>query len=193
MRRHPSQLRVLQYIIMPDHLHLLLRVMEYLDDPLGVHISKLKIKSLQMARASGIYAQSIFEKNFHDRFLRKDHSLDVIFRYIRQNPYRLLVRRLYPDYWMYAAANGGVLVSPFISGKEKEIRDNAEAEGSKIILISNEAFGERYKPGGKNFQMCEEGRMLIVSPRQTLPGSRNTYLLLNSLAEWLAYGIAPTH
>lgn len=236
-----ERLRLLQYIIMPDHVHMLLRVMKYLDEPLGIHISRMKIRSLQMARERGIYSQSIFENNFHDRFLRKDHSLDLVFQYIRQNPYRLLVRRYYPEYfrrvnnlfvyrqqawqaygnmhllanpfkeavichradagsdkekllemcWMYAAGNGGVLVSPFISAKEKAIRDKADAIGSKIILISNEAFGEIYKPGGRNFQLCEEGRLLVIAPEKTLPASRSSFLLMNALAEWISAGMDP--
>ncbi len=88
--------------------------------------------------------------------------------------------------WMYTASNGGVLVSAFISGKEKEIREKVEEAGGRIILISNEAFGERYKPGGRNFQLCEEGRMLIIAPMTSLAGCRQTYLLMNSLAEWIS-------
>ena len=221
---------------MPDHVHFLLRVVGYLDAPLGIHISKLKIKSLQMARDSGIFDQSIFESNFHDRFLRKDHSLDTIFQYIRQNPYRLLIRRFYPDYfrrinnlflfnniiwqaygnmhllsnpfkeavvchradagtpkeemlrinWIHTASNGGVLVSPFISEKEKGIRDQADAINGKIILITNESFGNIYKPSGRNFQLCEEGRLLIIAPQGSgLPANRKTFLLMNMLAEWI--------
>ena len=236
-----SRLKMLQYVIMPDHVHLLLRVMEYLDDPLGVHISKMRIRSLQMARDRGICTQSIFERNFHDRFLRRDHSLDVIFQYIRQNPYRLLVRRYFPDSfrrvnnlfvfkdqcwqaygnmqlldnpfkeavichradagsarertletgWMYAAANGGVLVSPFISDKEKDIRNKAEALGGKTVLITNEAFPDRYKPSGRNFRMCGEGRLLVIAPVRTLPPGRSTFLIMNALAKWICAWMAP--
>lgn len=88
-----------QYVIMPDHIHLLLHVTEYLDKPLGVYISKFKIKILQLARFRGVWNDSVFSPDFHDRFLRPFHSLNVIYEYIRQNPYRLLIRKLYPDYF----------------------------------------------------------------------------------------------
>lgn len=46
------------------------------------------------------------------------------------------VRKQNRDLWLYTAANGGVLVSPFISPAEKGIRAAAEAAGGRIILIS---------------------------------------------------------
>lgn len=227
-----------QYVIMPDHIHLLLHVTEYLDKPIGVYISKFKIRILQMARDRGIWTESVFSPDFHDRFLRPFHSLDVIYEYIRQNPYRLLIRKAYPDFfrrvnnifyyenmqwqaygnlqllanpfkdavvchradagtlkeerliknWMHTASNGGVLVSPFIAHKEKEIRDKAEEKNGKIILISNIAFGERYKPAAHDFQQCESGSLLIIAPVKDLPESRRTFLFLNKLAEDISFG-----
>ena len=54
-------------------------------------------------------------------------------------------------HWLYTAANGGVLASPFISQAEKEIRREAESVDGKIILLTNEAFPERYKPAAHDF------------------------------------------
>ena len=77
-----SSLKMLQYVIMPDHVHMLVRVLEYLDRPIGVYIGKLKVKALQTARFRNVYDGSIFESDFHDRFLRPFHSLDNIYQYI---------------------------------------------------------------------------------------------------------------
>lgn len=234
-----ASLRMLQYVIMPDHVHMLIRVLEYLDRPIGVYIGKLKVRALQTARFRNVYDTSLFEADFHDRFLRPFHSLDIIYQYIRQNPYRLLVRKCFPHYfrmvsrlfsyrgiqwhaygnlqlyynpfkdavvchrrdagfksvekahhdsWMHTASNGGVLISAFISPKEKDIRREAEEIGGKIILISNEAFHERYKPSGKNFDLCEQGRLMILAPDRDLPDCRQTFLLLNEVAESIASG-----
>lgn len=227
-----------QYIIMPDHIHLLLHVTEYLDKPIGIYISRFKIKILQMARNRGLWNDSVFNPDFHDRFLRPYHSLNVIYEYIRQNPYRLLIRKFYPDYfrrlnnifyykdiqweaygnlqllanpfkdavvchradagtlkeerliknWMHLAVNGGVLISPFIAKKEKEIREKAEAKNGKIILISNEAFGDRFKPAAHDFHQCESGSLLIIAPAIGMPDCRRTFLFLNKLAEDIAFG-----
>lgn len=90
------------------------------------------------------------------------------------------------EQWLYTAANGGVLVSPFISPAEKEIRKEAEEAGGRFILIINEPMGERYKPAGREFELCEAGRLLIVSAN--LPGelSRKNCLTMNELAEGFA-------
>lgn len=89
--------------------------------------------------------------------------------------------------WLYTAANGGVLISPFISPAEKAVRLEAEEVGGRFILIVNESIDARYKPSGHDFELCEAGRMLIVSAN--LPGdlSRQTCLSMNTLAENLAY------
>lgn len=229
-------IEVYQYVIMPDHIHLLLHVKKYLDMALGIYISQFKIKILQMARNRGVWNDSVFSPDYHDRFLRPYHSLDIIYNYIRENPYRLLVRRNYPSYfcqvnnifyygnigwqaygnmqlldnpfldavvchrcnagtqteidfasnWLHYAENGGVLISPFIARKEKEIRNQAEAVGGKIILIKNEPFGEKYKPAGHDFHQCVAGKLLIIAPAVSLPDSWQTFHFLNELAEKMA-------
>lgn len=65
--------------------------------------------------------------------------------------------------WVSAAEKGTILVSPFISSAEKDIRSEVEALGAKIILIVFEAFPERYKPAARDFALCAEGRLLIIS------------------------------
>lgn len=89
-------------------------------------------------------------------------------------------------HWLYAAANGSVLVSPFISKDEKTIKSEAEMLKGKFILITPEKFPDRYKPTGHNFQLCEQGRLLIIS----YPSLDSTTLLsrkhcidMNHLAE----------
>ncbi len=84
--------------------------------------------------------------------------------------------------WLYIAANGGILVSPFISKREKEIRMEAEAVGGRFILIMNAPVGEREKPCGKEFALCAEGRLLIIAPQTPLDFSRSACLQMNKLA-----------
>lgn len=104
---------------------------------------------------------------------------------------QVLVHRHYSDeenhrlksQWLYTAANGGVLVSPFISPAEKAIRTEAEALGARFILIINEQMDARYKPSGSDFNLCETGRMLIISADLPTPLSRQSCLAMNSLAE----------
>lgn len=227
-------LKVLQYCIMPDHVHLLLFVMAPIKLHLGNYIGKLKVAVHQEYRKTTILENSIFEDDFYDCILYPTRSLDTIYSYIRDNPRRLAERRAHPDFfrrvkglriggrecqaygnlqllecpfkdqvvvhradsdgerernrcrWLYTAANGGVLVSPFISPDEKVVREEAEALGGRFILLTHEPFGERYKPCARDFALCEAGRLLIISA--SLPGelSRQTCLTLNALARTVA-------
>ncbi len=43
--------------------------------------------------------ESVFTPDFDDRILYRSRSLDTIFRYIRENPYRLAARRDRPDFF----------------------------------------------------------------------------------------------
>ncbi len=231
-------LQIYQYVIMPDHIHLLLRVNRYLDRHVGIYISKFKIKILQMAREKGIWNDSVFDRDYHDRFLLPEHSLNQVYEYIQQNPYRLMVRRFYPEHfrrvnnlfiyqnmqwqaygnmnllsnpfksavvchradagtekeltlrqnWLHIVGNGGVLISPFVARKEKGIRAEAEGNNGKVILITNKAFSERYKPAAHDFHQCELGNLLIIAPPIDLPDCKDTFTFLNKLADDIATG-----
>lgn len=85
--------------------------------------------------------------------------------------------------WLYNAANRGVLVSPFISPAEKAIRDEADDLDGRFILITSEKPGERYKPSGRNFALCEAGRLLLIFyPTDESTLSRKTCRQMNALA-----------
>ena len=68
-------------------------------------------------------------------------------------------------------AQGAVLVSPAISPGEKDIIDRAYETGVPVILISNNGFDAMAKPGGKLFDACAAGKVLLVSPFE----HRNNY------------------
>lgn len=203
-----------QYCVMPDHLHILLRILERSEMHLGYYITKLKRKIREeYSRLMGrdLTSEDIFKPNYCDKPLTRRRSLDALFKYIRFNPHRLAMRLQYPqffqrirklkigeqeyeaygnlfhfrnpdksavkisrrftleekaqkkNYWLEEAAAGTVLVSPFISKEEKAIRDEAEKLGASIILITHEAFPDRFKPAAHDFALCSSGRLLIIS------------------------------
>lgn len=217
--------RILQYALMPDHLHLLLFVERQTQNTLAQIMAIFKVA---VNRAAGI--DGVFARGFNDQILKPSRSLDTLFRYLRENPRRLAVQKACPEFfrrvnsmriggadcqaygnlqllenpfreqvvvhradstatrrsnrdlWLHTASNGGVLVSPFISPAEKAIRAEAEEAGGRIILIIHEPMGERYKPAGRDFELCERGRLLIVSARRSGALTRETCLAMNSLA-----------
>lgn len=216
---------------MPDHVHLLLFVVSPIDLPVGSYIGKLKNSILQEYRLISESETLIFENDFYDCILHRGRSLDTLYKYIRDNPRRLAVRRAHPEFfrrvnelkiggqtyqaygnfqlldnpfkeqvivhradtpetrrhnrelWLYTAANGGVLVSPFISPYEKAIRAEAEEVGGCIILIINHSLDPRYKPIGHDFDLCKSGRLLIISANLEGDLCRSACLTMNSLAE----------
>lgn len=235
-------IKKLQYVIMPDHLHLLLQIMEPMEHALGKYLSDFKKYVWERGRKRELISQAttcIFESGFNDQFLRRDRNLNTLFSYIRTNPYNLWIRRVRPDFfqkiqhiricgvecslygnlsllsnpfissvvvhrsddektlkqkkelWRYRVVNGGVLASAFISPQEKNIFKGAAAYGGRIILITHIPLEEREKPTGQLFHLCENGQLLIISPKipegkgEAHP-SRGECLFMNAFAEKLS-------
>lgn len=88
------KIKILQYAIMPDHLHILLFVESKTEEPLGRIIAKFKVA---VNKASGV--DGVFSKGFNDQILKGTRSLDVLYRYIRENVRRLAVRRTHPEFF----------------------------------------------------------------------------------------------
>lgn len=64
---------------------------------------------------------------------------------------------------MEAAREGAVVVSAFISPREREIMKELMVEQLPFIQVMDNGFSERYKPGGKAFYACAESRLVQVS------------------------------
>ncbi len=69
----------------------------------------------------------------------------------------------YKRLWFRTILNDGILISPFIHAEEKKVRDWAMDNGGVLIYITYMPFPERYKPSGKLFEICSEGRLLLIS------------------------------
>lgn len=229
-------LQVYQYMVMPDHVHILFRVKARITTHPGHYIKSLKDTiNRKWCLFKGMEDEGpvVFMENYTDRIIYSDRSLDLIFRYIRENPHRLAMRMMYPEFfrrvrrllvgdrvceaygnlflmrnpfkdcvvvhradskddferkcgsWMDMVEDGGVLVSPFIAEREKTVRKKAEEVGGKLIVIVNEAFGERFKPSAHDFRLCEEGRLLLISTgsNRAQELDRKACLRMNGMAQ----------
>ena len=91
-----------------------------------------------------------------------------------------------------AASHGAVLVSPCISQGEKEIARRAFRAGCRVITLSNKGFSPLYKPGGRLFDQCADGRLLMLAPAgwPYLPGEKKITRMdacaLNRIAQLVA-------
>ena len=63
-----------------------------------------------------------------------------------------------------AGQRGAVFVSPIISQGEKDIINAIYMAGFPVIYLRENGFGEKEKPGGKRFDACARGQMLILAP-----------------------------
>lgn len=74
-----------------------------------------------------------------------------------------------------AAKNGAVLCSPCISDGEKAIAYAAVDAGYPLIILRNEPFPPRFKPSGRFFDACAEGRLLMLYPLGLTPLAPDRY------------------
>jgi hypothetical protein len=85
-----------------------------------------------------------------------------------------------------AGKRGAVFVSPTISQGEKDIMNAIYKEGFPVIHLRENGFGEKEKPGGKRFDACARGQMLILAPwehhNEQTTIRRNQCLALNEMA-----------
>lgn len=93
---------------------------------------------------------------------------------------------------MRAAAKGAVLLSPCISHGEREIALRAFEAGHRVITLQNKGFSPLYKPGGKLFETCAAGNLLMLAPIgwPYVPGekamTRHEAQVLNRIAQLIA-------
>ena len=95
--------------------------------------------------------------------------------------------RDYMNGCVVAARQGTVMVSPFISDKEKEVMVALLAEEHPIIYIADNGFRDYYKPSDGLFDAVAAGRVLILSPWEYDPSKRHVTrdecVAMNQMAE----------
>ncbi len=219
-RQYPA-LRILQSVVMPDHIHFELFVTEKTEEALGSMIAAFKSQCTKQYRLEfpdsdqALMKDPMFLAGFNDKIAFRAGAKDAFYNYIADNPRRYLVRKVCPEYfyhkvmieiqgrrcglygniflldnpvksfvkisrdkrrmpdldirireWEETIRCDGVLVSPFINPAEKKIRDQAIENGNGLIVIVDYRFSERTKPYRSLFDLCAEGRMLIISTEE---------------------------
>ena len=98
--------------------------------------------------------------------------------------------RDYMNSCVLAARQGAVMVSPFISEKEKDVLIVLLAEEHPIIILADNGFRDYYKPSDGIFDSVAAGRVLILSPWAYDPKkrhiSRADCVALNQMTEEIA-------
>ena len=115
-----------QVCLMPDHLHLIVRINRPL--PKGKHLGIImgafkggvsrawwQMETTVSAASAAESRPPLFEPNYNDHILMHDGQLDNWKRYLRDNPLRYMMRREYPDLFQRAlcVTIGGTRYSAF--------------------------------------------------------------------------------
>lgn len=157
-----SAIQIYQYVVMPNHIHVLLRVHKQLPHPLGYYISWFKLQCMERCSAidgipSDLEKRPIFGKEYHDRILSRKGQLAHMARYIKDNPRRLALKRANPDLFRIHQQTpiGGVMCTTlgnmFLA--ENPMREalhcsrsltQAEIDSLKEKCLSNAANGTIY-------------------------------------------------
>ena len=90
------------------------------------------------------------------------------------------------DAMMREVRAGAIIVSAFISPREREIRKELMQESLPLIEVVDNGFSPRYKPCGQAFYACARGLLLQISPwvykyQRDVRVSRPMCLVMNEL------------
>lgn len=118
-RLHP-EVKVLTRTVMPDHIHLELFVTERTEWHLGQYIAAFThscndaLKSyLEIGTGPGgtafwtdlhrvtdaLKRTAIFREGYNDRIAYRAGAKDAFYRYIKDNPYRYVIRKMHPEFF----------------------------------------------------------------------------------------------
>lgn len=266
---HPTyypEVQIVQYCLMPDHLHVILYVKQPMKQTFNMVVRSLWQAAKKLGRAynpsinpesdSGLTngentdaSFPIFTERPFVRPMSHKGQLQTMIHYVQMNPQRLATKRLMPGFFrvqegieiagrkyrgignvgilqaarfapvhvrwtmideamhddnkrlrdymngcVLAARQGAVMVSPFISDKEKEVMVVLLAEEHPIIYIADNGFRDYYKPSDGLFDAVAAGRVLILSPWEYDPSKRHVTraecVAMNQMAEEMCHALS---
>ena len=95
---HP-QVRLLGFQLMPDHVHGIIHVTTPMPQPLGRLIQGFKKGCRDAMNAITPNGGTLWEEGYNDRILQSKGQLNTMFRYLKDNPRRLWIKRNHPDFF----------------------------------------------------------------------------------------------
>lgn len=94
-----DKIRIIKSVIMPDHLHFVVRVLNELPKPVTVYVGLTMSACTRRLRDEGILSEdsSCFNPGISDSIVYKSGQLDVLYKYVTDNPRRLMIKRMLPQ------------------------------------------------------------------------------------------------
>jgi REP-associated tyrosine transposase len=126
-----------EFVVMPDHLHLMLTPLE--DTSLEKALQLIKGGSSFEIHKSRGQKMEIWQKGFHDWTIRDPSDWNSKAEYIALNPVRARLTSNFRD-WPYSSASGKFILDPMPG------RYFSEASGAKALSLVNPAQGLKPLP-----------------------------------------------
>jgi REP element-mobilizing transposase RayT len=83
-----SNVIIHQYVIMPNHIHVIIKITDDNIITLGKFIKEFKSKICRnYNKLYNLYKNSIWQRNYHEHIIRNPFELHRIEKYIKNNPY----------------------------------------------------------------------------------------------------------
>ena len=96
-----SSIEIYNYVVMPDHVHILLRIHDRLPKHLGQYVRWFKLQCTDACQALAAIPASkglcLFAHEYHDSLLTGRNQLRHMVQYIKDNPRRLALKRAHRD------------------------------------------------------------------------------------------------
>lgn len=95
---HHPEMRILRFVVMPDHIHFVLSVNGRLKRKLGSELAGFfGACSKANGRLQGLSEVKTLFATFHDRVIFSHEQLERAINYVEDNPRRYIYRRRFPD------------------------------------------------------------------------------------------------
>ena len=129
--------------VMPDHLHLIVKIERELERPLGNAIGGFKTGCEKIYRSMGGEGR-LFAEGFVDEIVLRAGQLAREFNYVLDNPRRLAVKRLYPDLFKYSRRIGVALrlAQKEQAGRAAALQGPAGREAGRLVSQGEAGRGD---------------------------------------------------
>ena len=87
------------------------------------------------------------------------------------------------------AERGAVVVGTWMSPGEQTVKKRVLECGGSLVQLLPEGMGRYYKPSGRDFDRCAEGRMLVLSPFAPREAGRTLEKCDKLRFEWLNFAV----
>ena len=83
------------FVIMPNHVHLLVRVELPAQAAIPRAVAAIKSYAVHLAARQGLSACDLWQRGYHDRVLRDENEYRTVWEYIENNPLKWEQDRYY--------------------------------------------------------------------------------------------------